>query len=229
MRLARRLPALLALLQVTSLAAAGALEGEWVSYRDAYRAMVVFEKYGGAKNLIQSQLQVVARQAETGAGAQLSLDGKAVHLKLALDPTGRTVFPLLKAAYDENAVLTLDHAPFALRPRLSITVRPDGVYDSAELRAACEQALGFARYVDASMRSRHCAGVLFVFDKKAEGTLARVHRPEGPNLALPAAETAAFAADGGAVFPTVSYRFNGAEHAQMLTTSAPLAITPLFE
>jgi hypothetical protein len=31
------------------------------------------------------------------------------------------------------------------------------------------------------------------------------------------------------VFPTVSYRFNGAEHAQMLTTSAPLAITPLFE
>ena len=229
MRLARRLPALLALLQVTSLAAAGTLEGEWVSYRDAYRAMVVFEKYGGAKNLIQSQLQVVARPAEIGAGAQLSLDGKDVHLKLALDPTGRTVFPLLKAAYDENAVLTLDHAPFALRPRLSITVRPDGIYDSAELLAACEQALGFARYVNAPMHARHCAGVRFVFDKKAVGTLARLHRPEGPTIALPSADAPAFAGDGGAGFPTVIYRFVGAEHVLVLTLSAPLAIAPLFE
>ena len=38
------------------------LAGEWVSYRDAYRAMVLFDKYGGAKNLLQNHLQVVPRQ-----------------------------------------------------------------------------------------------------------------------------------------------------------------------
>jgi hypothetical protein len=228
MRHARRLLVLLALLQVTCLAAAGALEGEWVSYRDAYRAMVVFEKYGGAKNLILNELQVLPRQAGA-AEPQLSLDGKATHLKLALDPTGRTVFPLLKSAYDENAVLALDHEAFALRPRVSIAVRPDGVYDTAELRAACAQALGYVRYVDASARARQCTGVRFVFDRKAAGTLARLHQADGATIELPAAEGAAFGSDPGNPFPTVVYRFNGAGHAQVLTSSAPLAIAPLFE
>ncbi|RYF05496.1 MAG: hypothetical protein EOO78_00995 [Oxalobacteraceae bacterium] len=33
-------------------------DGEWASYRDAYRAMVVFEKYGGPKHLLQNQLHL---------------------------------------------------------------------------------------------------------------------------------------------------------------------------
>jgi hypothetical protein len=228
----RHLVATLALLQATGLAAAGALEGDWVSYRDAYRAMVVFDKYGGAKNLLQHQLQVLPKQGEAGGEAlQLSLDGKTTHLKLALDATGRTVFPLLKAAYDENAVLVLNrsHAQFALRQRVSIAVRPDGVYDTAELREACEQALGYARYIDASARGRQCAGVRFVFDKKAAGTLARLHKAVGLAPALPTAEGPAFGGDTDGGFETVTYRFNGAEHAQVLTATAPLAITPLFE
>lgn len=226
MRRTRHLLALLVLLQATGLAAAGTLEGEWVSYRDAYRAMVTFEKYGGAKNLVQNQVQVVPREGEA---AELDLDGKSTHLKIALDPTGRAVFPLLKAAYDENAVLALPRkdAQFALRPRVSINVRPDGAYDTAELRAACEQALGYARYVDGTMRSRQCAGVRFVFDRKAVGTLARLRKADGSSAIMAASEAPAFA-DGGPLFPVVTYRF-GAERAQVLTASAPVAITPLFE
>jgi hypothetical protein len=193
--------------------------------------MVVFDKYGGAKNLIQHQLQVVPKEGAGAEPLQLALDGKTTHLKLALDPTGRTVFPLLKAAYDDNAVLAINrgNGPFALRPRVSISVRADGVYDVAELRAACEQALGYARYVDASARSRQCVGVKLVFDKKAAGSLARLRKGDGAPAVMPAAEGPAFTGDPDAGFATVTYRFSGLEHAQVLTATAPLAITPLFE
>jgi hypothetical protein len=225
----RHFLAMLALLQATGLSAAGALEGEWVSYRDAYRAMVVFEKYGGAKNLIQNQLLVLYKGAEGAPEPlRLELNGKHAHLKLALDATGRTMFPLLKAAYDENAVLAINRkdVQFALRPQVSIYVRTTGVYDTAELRAACEQALGFARYLDASARSLQCAGVRFIFDAQGAAR-ARLHKADGTARDLPAAIGPAF--NGKASFPTASYRFDGAEHAQVLTTSAPLAIVPLFE
>lgn len=184
---------MLALLQATGLAVAGALEGDWVSYRDAYRVMVVFEKYGGAKNLIQSELQVLAKDAPVDMPQQLTLNGKNTHLSLPLDATGRTVFPLLKAAYDDNAVLALGQkdAQFALRPRVTIQVRADGSYETSELRAACEQALGFAHYIKAPLNGRQCVGVRFVFDRKASGMLARVRRPDGGSGALPVVENQA--------------------------------------
>jgi hypothetical protein len=220
---------MLVLLQATSLAAAGALEGEWVSYRDAYRAMVVFDKYGGAKNLISNELQVLPREQGASDALQLTLTGRNMHLSLPLDATGRTVFPLLKAAYDDNAVLAISQkdTQFALRPRVTINVRPNGIYDSAELRAACEQALGFARYVDASARSRQCVGVRFVFDKKSGSGLVGLRKADGSTNTLPVLDSQAF--DAGNPLPTVIYRFNGDVHAQVLTTIAPLAIAPLFE
>jgi hypothetical protein len=230
MRPARQLIASLALLLTAGSAAAQAHDGDAVSYRDAYRAMVVFEKYGGPKNLLLSELQVLPRErGERGAaaeGLQLLLSGKSTQLNLPLDPLGRTVFPLQKAAYDENAALILNRKAggFTLRQQVSIALRPDGVYDVAELRAACAQALAFARYVDASQRSRQCAGVRFVFPKKAEGG-ARLRRPDSQEQVLPLASAEA---DDG--LPAVTYRFApGAERGQVATFNAPLAILPLFE
>jgi hypothetical protein len=227
MRPARQFIASLALLLAAGSAAAQAHDGDAVSYRDAYRTMVVFEKYGGPKNLLLSQLQVLPRERGAAAdGLQLLLSGKSTQLNLPLDPLGRTVFPLQKAAYDENAALSLNRkgGGFTLRQQVSIALRPDGVYDVAELRAACAQALAFARYVDASQRSRQCAGVRFVFPKKAEGG-ARLRRPDSQEQLLPL--STADADDG---LPTVSYRFApGAERGQVATFNAPLAILPLFE
>jgi hypothetical protein len=226
MRPARQFIASLALLLAAGSAAAQAHDGDAVSYRDAYRAMVVFEKYGGPKNLLVSQLQVLPRERGALAeGLQLSLAGRSTQVNLPLDQLGRTVFPLQKAAYDENAALMLNRRGlgFSLRPQVSIALRPDGVYDVAELRAACVQALGFARYVDASQRSRQCAGVRFVFPKKAEGG-ARLRRPDSPEQALP------LAVGEPDDFPVVVYRFAaGPERGQVATFNAPLAILPLFE
>ncbi|KQQ86745.1 hypothetical protein [Massilia sp. Leaf139] len=206
--------------------------GEWVSYRDAYRAMVVFEKYGGQKNYLQSQLQVAPQ--ERGAsleGVQLTLAGKTNQVNLPLDPLGRTPFPLLKGAYDENVALLLSRkiGSFNVRPRVSIALQPDGVYEDGELRAACEQALGFARYGDGSLRTRQCSGVRFVFAKKALEAGVRLHRPDGSDLMLPVAPGIAFAGDADDGFPTVLYRFAGNEKVQLVTSYPPLAIVPLFD
>jgi hypothetical protein len=226
MRPARQFIASLALLLAAGTAAAQAHDGDAVSYRDAYRAMVVFEKYGGPKNLLVNQLQVLPKERGALAeGLQLTLSGRSTQVNLPLDPLGRTVFPLQKAAYDENAALTLNRKGqgFSLRPQVSIAVRPDGVYDVAELRAACLQALGFARYVDASQRARQCAGVRFLFPKKAEGG-ARLRRPDSQEQALP------LAVGEPDDFPAVVYRFaSGPERGQVATFNAPLAILPLFE
>jgi len=213
-------------------ASAPASAAEWASYRDAYRAMVVFEKYGGPKNHIQSHLQVAPLAPEVSLeGVQLTLAGKATQVKLPLDPLGRTSFPLLKAAYDENAALVLDRriGAFVVRPRVSLLPQADGIYDEAELRTACEQALGFARYVDASLRARQCGGVRFVFAKRSAGIAVRLHRTDAADQPLPLVSGAAFQGDADDGFPTVVYRFAGAAQAQVISANLPLAIVPLFE
>lgn len=207
---------------------------EWASYRDAYRSVVVFEKYGGPKNLLQSHLQLVPREAAAlragvEEGLRLVLAGKTVQTSLALDALGRGVLPLVKAAYDENAVLAPNRkiGPFTLRPRVTIAPRADNVYDTDELRAACAQALAYARHVDATARSRQCVGVRMVFPNKGVETSVKLRSPEGEQ-ALPVVPGAPFGGELGADFPVVNYRF-GAERAQLITYSAPLAIVPLFE
>jgi len=239
------LTACVTLLLTAGMAVAQPSAGEWVNYRDAYRAMVVFDKYGGPKNLLHNHLQV--RPREKGMleqGVQLVMKGSTVQAGLALDALGRTALPLLKAAYDENAVLSPNRplGGFTIRPRVSLALRADGAYDMTELRAACEQALGFARYADSSARGRECVGVRLVFPR--EGEAASVHlRLGGSMVALAPTRGAAFAGDIDDDFPIVSYRFAQAPvkgaalqlittrlaTGKVLTYNAPLAIVPLFE
>jgi hypothetical protein len=232
MALFRQLAPLIALLLAAGVAAAQAPDAEWVSYRDAYRAMVVFEKYGRPKHLIQSHYQVMPREKGVSSdGVRLALIGKTTQLNLPLDATGRTVFPLLKAAYDENAALVLNRkvSQYVLRPRVTVLVRPDGVYEAAELRAACDQALNFARYADASARSLSCAGVRFGFARKGAAPMVRVRNGEVAD-ALPVVEGAIFSDDPDDGFKTVLYRFGATPaRAQVVTQEAPLAIAPVFE
>lgn len=231
MGLFRRLFAVLASL-ITAGSAVAAHEGEWVSYRDAYRAMVAFEKYGKAKHLIQNQFQVMSRDgAVAPGGLQLRLQGKTTSLNLPLDAIGRTVFPLLKAAYDENAALVLNRkvSGYLFRPRVSIILRADGLYEAADLRAACEQALAYQNAVEASLlRARRCVGVRFVF---AQGTQdPGVALRKGAGAALPAVDGPAFQGDPYEGFRVVNYRFaDGSDKVQVVTQNAPLAINPVYE
>lgn len=229
MNIQRHLFASIALLLTAGTAAAQSQDGDWVSYRDAYRKMVVFEKYGKTKNLIQHHLQVMGRDKSAAIeGLQLTLVSNGTRLELPLDATGRAVFPLLKAAYDENAVLTLNRkvSQYQFRPRVSIVVRPDGVYETTDLRAACEQVLAYERYLNQSLALKRCVGVRFAFAKGAADPGVRVRKGEA--AALPPSDGAAFADDPYEGFRVVNYRF--ADHAaQLATRSVPLSISAIYE
>ncbi len=207
---------------------------EWVSYRNAYRSMLWFEKYSGAKNLIQNHFQVSPREKGTSLeGLRLSLVGPSTRLQLALDGVGRTVLPLLKAAYDENAELQLsrDASLFRFQPRVSISARSDGMYEAGELRAACEQVLQFQRFMEPSLvRGRKCAGVRFSYLKGERDPQLRVKKNERDSVTLPVVDGAAFWNEVGEGYRTITYLFAQWPETGVLTTSSsPLAIGALFD
>jgi hypothetical protein len=203
-------------------------DAEWMSYRDAYRQMIRFEKYGKPKHLIQQHLQVSPKDKSVSIeGVRLSLSGPSAQLTLPLDAAGRTVFPFLKSAYDDNARLVLNRkaGQYLMQARVSIVPRTDGSYEPADLRAACEQALDYLRHVGKpAMQEKKCAGVRFSYAKDANPVVklrsapAPLHVEEGP----------AFADDAGPLFKTVTYRFADTDKSPLLTQGAPLAIAPEF-
>ena len=202
----------------------------WVSYRDAYRTMLTFAKYGKAKNYLQNHYQVAAKDGQPVEGLRLTLSGRTTQLDLPLDPTGRTTLPLLKGAYDENAVLVLNRkaSQFAFQPRLSIVARVDGIYEGQELRSACDQALQYLRSTDASYLSRRCTGVRFAFPKRSD---AAVHvRDTERDVALSPDDGAVFDGDAHTDFRVMLYRFaDWPERVQVISQNAPLAIAPMID
>src|SRR5471030_862055 len=144
-------------------------DSDWVGYRDAYRQMIWFEKYGKPKQFLQSHYRVRLRDANGSTdGLRLTLDSKSAHLDLPLDAVGRAIFPFSKAAYDDNVQLTLNRkaGQFKFEPWVSIVSRTDGVYDAADLRVACEQMLAYLRYVGAAwVNGKACTGVQFAYAK----------------------------------------------------------------
>lgn len=231
----RQLALLLALLCAAGSASTRAAGTEWLSYRDAYRAMIVFEKYGRPKNYVQNQIQLVpARKGVLPDTLQLSLQLKGSTVQLPLDAIGRAVFPVLKVAFDENAPLLIEGGagPVNFRARVSIVTRADGVYDSAELRAACAQALDFQRYADASARGSVCVGVRFVYPLAGPAPQLglRANGAAAGTALLPVTSGTAFPGDEHGAYRVVNLRF--AEHgagAQVLASGMPLAIAPLIE
>ncbi|HEY5800860.1 MAG TPA: hypothetical protein VIT92_11610, partial [Burkholderiaceae bacterium] len=132
----RRLQIAAALAASLFAGAAHAQSAGWLSYRDAYHALARFERYTQPKDLIQIHYQVTARDGSTSMGGlHLTLASGAGAVSLPLDEAGRTVLPLAKQPYDENAVITYER-PFGLTafPRVSIIPAADGRYTGATLR-----------------------------------------------------------------------------------------------
>ncbi|WP_394781951.1 hypothetical protein [Undibacterium sp.] len=208
-------------------------DGDWISYRDVYRLMIRFEKYGKPKQLIQNSYQVLPRdKKEPVEDLHFTLTGKTIRLDLPVDAAGRVSVPLLKAAYDENAELSLNRkiSLYVFRPRISIIARTDGIYESGDLQKACEQALNYLQYSgEMPAAGKKCVGVKFSYARNAGDTVARFRT--GVILKpLPAAEGGAFIDDAGGVFKTAIYRFSDwPEQGQVITQSMPVAIAALFD
>lgn len=222
-----------------------ARDADWMSYRDAYKTMLWFEKYGKAKNLIQLQLQVLPKDKNIPIDSlRVHILGKTTHLDLPLDPLGRTTLPLLKAAYDDNAELVVNqkNGQTAFYFRTSINLRTDGIYEIADLRAACEQTLAYQSYVDSGAnRGKRCVGVRFVFAKKDNAAQVEF-KYLTQNSTLPSLDNSAAWNDTAAIFKTTNVIFGAAtntaahkqsspqiEKGQIHTRTSPLAILALIE
>ena len=221
-------------------------EVSWFSYRDTYRSMIRFEKYGKPKQFIENRLQVVPNEANAAYPANgapgareemhLALEGKSVHLNLPLDGLGRTVFPLLKAAYDDNAELIVNRptGSVSLTPRVSIISRADGVYDAADLRAACSQVLQYMDYANLPGANKHCAGVQFIYVRDGATVSVNFKSADQKQSALLFGEGKPFADDtkgeSGSSYRIATFRFaNWPDKGQIVTNSMPLAVTALLE
>lgn len=209
-------------------------DSDWLSYRDVYKRMIWFDKYGKPKQFITSQLRVIPLEKNGSLeGVRLTLTSKTLQLNLALDPTGRASFPFFKSAYDDNAEIEINRKlkQYAVRPAISIVTRLDGAYDVADLRAACDQARNYLRYTGSDeAHDRKCVGIRFAYAKGTNDTIVRFRSSERDANPLPASEGTAFQNDVAGVFRVFVYRFSDWPEKGVISTQfAPLAISPMME
>ena len=206
-------------------------DADWIEYRTAYRQMIWFEKYGKPKQFLQNHFRLRPRDKSVSMeGLRLTLNGKTAHIALPLDALGRAVFPFSKAAYDENAELTLNRAAGQLKSGawVSIVTRPDGVYATADLRTACEQLLAYLRY-SGEARDKRCVGVQLSYAREA-AVQVRYQGTGGAVNVLRGTEGPAFSGDVATGFHIFVYRFAAEpDGGQVVTSATPLAIAALLE
>lgn len=213
----------------------------WISYRDAYKEMLWFEKFGGQKNLIQSNLHIQYQDTSIKLiKPRLKLQGKTINLTLPLDAMNRTSLPLIKTAYDENAELILSSFPdqhisnVKFQNRISLQLRNDGIYEVTDLIMACSQALQFQNYMNISVgKKKECVGVKFLFSETDTSTTVKLKTDQmtEKNLPIiPMTESTPIFEYGFVKLKAVNLFFNRtAQKAQVFTKTTPIAIIPLIE
>jgi hypothetical protein len=143
-------------------------DAEWQSYRHAYKAASFFAPYVAARPLIQAHMQIRPLLPDTPMdGLRLQLVGEKTDIEIPVDALGRATLPMLKQAFDEDAVLRLNRRKghYQFNGRYSIRQRDDGVYPAALLRDACEQLISAQRSSGYRLRliGKRCAGIKFIF------------------------------------------------------------------
>ncbi|MFZ6872394.1 hypothetical protein ACO0LF_10040 [Undibacterium sp. Di27W] len=218
---------------------------EWGSYRHAYKAFSFFATYTRTRPLIQAHMQLRplpnARDIPM-TGLQLQLVGEKTRLDIAVDALGRASLPLLKTAYDEDAVLRLNRpqGQFYFSGRYSIKEREDSIYDVVELRSACEQLLSAQRESGYRIRliGKKCAGIKFVYalsdnksDSKSDTKIAITFKDAAQLVRdLPVSEASPFEDDSMGKYRVAVYKFSDwPALGKIMATSKPLAIGTLYD
>jgi len=143
-------------------------DAEWHSYRHAYKAASFFAPYVAKRPLIQAHLQIRPLAPDTPMdGLRLELVGETTRMDIAVDALGRATLPMLKQAFDEDAVLRLNRRKgyYQFSGRYSIRSREDGIYPLAMLREACEQLISAQRASGYRLRllGKECKGIKFIY------------------------------------------------------------------
>ena len=212
-----------------------ARDPEWHSYRRAYKAARFFEPYLRTRPLIQAHMQIRPLRPDVPLdGLRVRIVGETTNVEIAVDEIGRAVLPMLKSAYDEDAVLRLNRQKghYAFSGRYSIREQADGVYRSADLRAACAQLIDAQRESGYRFRllGKHCAGIKFVY--RLSGNPPRVlHRDAGgAQRLLPVSEGQPFEDRTMGLYKVATYRFaDWPADGTVLAEARPIALGTLYE
>lgn len=210
-------------------------DAEWASYRQAYRSASGTEAHLRQRPLIQAHMQL--RPIKPGAslqGLHLQLVSASMTQDVPVDAIGRAVLPMLKKAYDEDAVLRLNRQKglYRFSGRFSIRERDDGVYPLAQLREACEQVIGAQRAAGGRFRlmGKQCAGVRFIYVPGDTAAGVAWRAPGGKSGILPAIDAEPFESGTLGIYKVAIVRFAGLPpDAEIVAARRPLAIGTAYE
>ncbi|MES2017358.1 MAG: hypothetical protein V4484_12775 [Pseudomonadota bacterium] len=210
-------------------------DAEWHSYRHAYKAAAFFAAFTRTRPLIQAHMQIrPLDKAASLEGLSIRLAGEHTNLTLAVDPLGRAVLPLLKEPYQDDAVLRLNRAKgiYYFSGRYSVKERDDGLYQAADMRAACDQLLSAQRESGYRLRlvGKRCAGVRFVYPLTEPASPVTLQLPGAAPALLPLVDGQPFEGSSMGTYKIVIYRFADWPAAgQLQTARRPLAIGTVYE
>lgn len=210
-------------------------DAEWHSYRHAYKAARFFEPFLKTRPLIQAHMQIRPNTPdEPMDGLQVRLSGDSVDMTIPVDALGRATLPMLKQAFDEDAVLRLNRQKghYHFSGRYSIRERDDGIYSVADLRAACEQLLSAQRESGYRLRliGRQCAGVTFIYRPDDAAADVVFRDPSGRLTSLPAAPGDPFEGPPMGKYHVAAFRFDRwPAQGEVLTRGKPLALGTIYD
>lgn len=221
--------------EVAKVEVLAARDAEWHSYRHAYKAARFFEPFLKTRPLIQAHMQIRPdRPEESLDGLQVQLSGESVNLAIPVDALGRATLPMLKQAYDEDAVLRLNRqrGHYHFSGRYSVREREDGIYSGADLRAACEQLLSAQRESGYRLRllGKKCVGVKFVYPAADPAPDVVYRGADGQLLPLATALGHPFENPTMGTYRLAIYRFaDWPADGEVLARSKPLAVGTVYE
>lgn len=208
---------------------------EWSSYRHAYKAAAFFESFTRSRPFIQANLQIRALQKDASLeGLHLQLIGKSTNLDIDVDNIGRAMLPMLKAAYDEDAVLRLNREKgiYYFSGRYSIKEREDGVYQITDLRAACDQLLSAQKDSGYWLRliGKKCKGIKFVYASTENDASVDFQDTAQLSTSIKAVDDHPFEDKSMGMYKVAIYRFSDwPEQGVIITKMRPIAIGTTYE
>jgi hypothetical protein len=210
-------------------------DSEWNSYRHAYKAAAFFATFTRSRPLIQAHMQIrLTDKTASLEGLTIRLHGEHTDMMLPVDAIGRTVLPMLKEPYQDDAVLRLNRrkGSYYFSGRYSVRERDDGVYQAADLRAACEQLIDAQRASGYRIRlvGKRCTGIRFVYALSENESPVSVQAPGAAPAVLALTEAPAFEGPALVNHKVALYRFGDwPAQGQVLARRRPVAIGTIYE
>lgn len=216
---------------INSVTISGVRDPQWMSYRDAYRALQQFVKYDQAKDLVRTSFVVSAYiPASVSTPLKVSLVSASLNEDLPVSEDSMVQLPVNRQAYDEDAQIRSNRKAGTHRFQFvaSIALRTDGTYTDSYLQSACRQQFDFVRQVNITARlqtiGKRCQGVIFLFP--AAGTAGDAAGSAPVQINGGVAETAS----KDARYRSYEYRFGALPDGQAIhTNTAPIFIKGLYE